>query len=90
MIASNFISIFCLDVYQDGPISRSIPLPGYEVDILHSGEKPDSKYVFKLCHSHQTMYFSAEDEEQQIKWMDILTKASKGETHDSSERANNP
>ncbi|XP_015276670.1 PREDICTED: FYVE, RhoGEF and PH domain-containing protein 3, partial [Gekko japonicus] len=74
---------------QDGPISRSIPLPGYEVDFPHSGEKFDSKYVFRLCHSQQTMYFSAEDEEQQMKWMDILTKASKGETHDPNERANN-
>nr|XP_056709406.1 FYVE, RhoGEF and PH domain-containing protein 3 isoform X1 [Euleptes europaea] len=75
---------------QDGPISRSIPLPGYEVDFPHSGEKCESKYVFKLCHSQQTMYFSAEDEEQQMKWMDILTKASKGQTNDPSERANNP
>uniref|UniRef100_A0ACB8EH96 Uncharacterized protein n=1 Tax=Sphaerodactylus townsendi TaxID=933632 RepID=A0ACB8EH96_9SAUR len=75
---------------QDGPISRSIPLPGYEVDFPPSGEKFESKYVFKLCHSQQTMHFSAEDEEQQMKWMNILTKASKGETSDPSERPNNP
>ncbi|XP_053144131.1 FYVE, RhoGEF and PH domain-containing protein 3-like isoform X2 [Hemicordylus capensis] len=75
---------------QDGQIPRSITLPGYEVDFPHSGEKFESKYVFKLCQSQQTMYFSAEDEELQIKWMDILTKASRGETHDPSEEANKP
>ncbi|XP_062977677.1 FYVE, RhoGEF and PH domain-containing protein 3 [Elgaria multicarinata webbii] len=75
---------------QDGRIPRSIPLPGYEVDFPHSGERFESKYVFKLCQSQQTIYFSAEDEDLQIKWMDILTKAAKGETHDSSEEASNP
>lgn len=43
------------------------------------------KHVFKLCQSQQTIYFSAEDEEQQTKWMEILTKAAKGETEDIAE-----
>ncbi|XP_061474189.1 FYVE, RhoGEF and PH domain-containing protein 3 isoform X2 [Rhineura floridana] len=75
---------------QDGRIPRSIPLPGYEVDLPHSGEKFESKYVFRLCQSQQTMYFSAEDEELQIKWMDILTKAAKGETYEPSEGSSDP
>ncbi|XP_032996773.1 FYVE, RhoGEF and PH domain-containing protein 3 isoform X1 [Lacerta agilis] len=75
---------------QDGRIPRSIPLPGYEVEFLHSGEKFDSKHVFKLCQSQQTMYFSADDEELQIKWMDILSKAAKGEIYDPSEGASEP
>ncbi|KAH0630111.1 hypothetical protein JD844_012753 [Phrynosoma platyrhinos] len=75
---------------QDGRVPRSIPLLGYEVDFPHSGEKFESKYVFKLSQSQQTLYFSADDEDLQIKWMDILTKAAKGETQNPSEEASNP
>uniref|UniRef100_A0A8C6YEB9 FYVE, RhoGEF and PH domain containing 3 n=1 Tax=Naja naja TaxID=35670 RepID=A0A8C6YEB9_NAJNA len=75
---------------QDGRIPRSIPLLGYEVDFPHSGEKFESKYVFKLCQSQQTIYFSAEDEDLQMKWMDILIKAAKGDVHDQSEETSNP
>ncbi|RLV90264.1 hypothetical protein DV515_00014512 [Chloebia gouldiae] len=75
---------------QDGRSPRPIPLPGYEVSLPGSGEKFDVKHVFKLCQSHQTLYFSAEDEELQIKWMEILTKAAKGETEDTAEGLSNP
>nr|XP_020659482.1 FYVE, RhoGEF and PH domain-containing protein 3 isoform X3 [Pogona vitticeps] len=75
---------------QDGRIPRSIPLPGYEVDLPQSGEKFETKYVFKLCQSQQTVYFSAEDEELQTKWMEVLAKAAKGEVHNVSEEATNP
>ncbi|XP_070594625.1 FYVE, RhoGEF and PH domain-containing protein 3 isoform X1 [Erythrolamprus reginae] len=75
---------------QDGRIPRSIPLLGYEVDFPHSAEKFESKYVFKLCQSQQTIYFSAEDEDLQMKWMAILTKAAKGDFHDQSEETSNP
>ncbi|XP_013912398.1 PREDICTED: FYVE, RhoGEF and PH domain-containing protein 3-like [Thamnophis sirtalis] len=75
---------------QDGRIPRSIPLLGYEVDFPPSGEKFESKYVFKLCQSQQTIYFSAEDEDLQMKWMDILTKAAKGDVHDQCEETSNP
>uniref|UniRef100_A0A8C0BWE0 FYVE, RhoGEF and PH domain containing 3 n=1 Tax=Buteo japonicus TaxID=224669 RepID=A0A8C0BWE0_9AVES len=64
---------------------RPIPLPGYEVSLPGSGEKFEVKHVFKLCQSQQTLYFSAEDEELQMKWMEILTKAAKGETEDTAE-----
>ncbi|XP_042306952.1 FYVE, RhoGEF and PH domain-containing protein 3 isoform X2 [Sceloporus undulatus] len=74
---------------QDGQVPRSIPLLGYEIDFPHSGEKFESKYVIKLSQSQQTLYFSADDEDLQIKWMDILTKAAKGETQNPSEEASN-
>uniref|UniRef100_A0A674JEJ6 FYVE, RhoGEF and PH domain containing 3 n=1 Tax=Terrapene triunguis TaxID=2587831 RepID=A0A674JEJ6_9SAUR len=70
---------------QDGQAPRAIPLPGYAVSLPSSGEKFEVKHVFKLCQSQQTIYFSAEDEEQQTKWMEILTKAAKGETEDLAE-----
>uniref|UniRef100_A0A452HNM7 FYVE, RhoGEF and PH domain containing 3 n=1 Tax=Gopherus agassizii TaxID=38772 RepID=A0A452HNM7_9SAUR len=72
-------------VSQDGQAPRAIPLPGYAVSLPSSGEKFEVKHVFKLCQSQQTIYFSAEDEEQQTKWMEILTKAAKGETEDLAE-----
>uniref|UniRef100_A0A8D0G1N3 FYVE, RhoGEF and PH domain containing 3 n=1 Tax=Strix occidentalis caurina TaxID=311401 RepID=A0A8D0G1N3_STROC len=75
---------------QDGRSPRPIPLPGYEVSLPGSGEKFEVKHVFKLCQSQQTLYFSAEDEELQIKWMEILTKAAKGETEDTAEGLGNP
>ncbi|KAF2983256.1 hypothetical protein EK904_013556 [Melospiza melodia maxima] len=75
---------------QDGRSPRPVPLPGYEVSLPGSGEKFDLKHVFKLCQSHQTLYFSAEDEELQMKWMEILTKAAKGETEDTAEGLSNP
>uniref|UniRef100_A0A8C3IF63 FYVE, RhoGEF and PH domain containing 3 n=1 Tax=Chrysemys picta bellii TaxID=8478 RepID=A0A8C3IF63_CHRPI len=70
---------------EDGQAPRAIPLPGYAVSLPSSGEKFEVKHVFKLCQSQQTIYFSAEDEEQQTKWMEILTKAAKGETEDLAE-----
>ncbi|XP_061864406.1 FYVE, RhoGEF and PH domain-containing protein 3 isoform X2 [Colius striatus] len=75
---------------QDGRSPRPIPLPGYEVSLPGSGEKFEAKHVFKLCQSQQTLYFSAEDEELQIKWMEILTKAAKGETEDTAEGLSSP
>ncbi|XP_065543009.1 FYVE, RhoGEF and PH domain-containing protein 3 isoform X1 [Lathamus discolor] len=75
---------------QDGRSPRPIPLPGYEVSLPGSGEKFEVKHIFKLCQSQQTLYFSAEDEELQMKWMEILTKAAKGETEDTAEGLSNP
>ncbi|XP_065543017.1 FYVE, RhoGEF and PH domain-containing protein 3 isoform X8 [Lathamus discolor] len=75
---------------EDGRSPRPIPLPGYEVSLPGSGEKFEVKHIFKLCQSQQTLYFSAEDEELQMKWMEILTKAAKGETEDTAEGLSNP
>ncbi|XP_064012342.1 FYVE, RhoGEF and PH domain-containing protein 3 isoform X3 [Pogoniulus pusillus] len=75
---------------QDGRSPRPVPLPGYEVSLPGSGEKFEVKHVFKLHQSQQTLYFSAEDEELQMKWMEVLTKAAKGETEDAAEGLGNP
>ncbi|NXG78922.1 FGD3 protein, partial [Baryphthengus martii] len=75
---------------QDGRSPRPIPLPGYEVSLPASGERFEGKHVFKLYQSQQTLYFSAEDEELQMKWMGILTKAAKGELEEVAEGLGNP
>ncbi|XP_029456728.1 FYVE, RhoGEF and PH domain-containing protein 3 [Rhinatrema bivittatum] len=75
---------------QDGRMPRTIPLPGYEVSLPSANEKFETKHVFKLCQSQQTVYFSAEDEELQMKWKEILTKAAKGITGDAAEGVENP
>uniref|UniRef100_A0A8B9E307 FYVE, RhoGEF and PH domain containing 3 n=1 Tax=Anser cygnoides TaxID=8845 RepID=A0A8B9E307_ANSCY len=82
--------LYLQGISQDGRGPRPIPLPGYEVSFPGSGEKFEVKHVFKLCQSQQTIYFSAEDEELQLKWMEILSKAAKGETEDTAEGLSNP
>uniref|UniRef100_A0A8C3D2G9 FYVE, RhoGEF and PH domain containing 3 n=1 Tax=Cairina moschata TaxID=8855 RepID=A0A8C3D2G9_CAIMO len=82
--------LYLQGITQDGRGPRPIPLPGYEVSFPGSGEKFEVKHVFKLCQSQQTIYFSAEDEELQLKWMEILSKAAKGETEDTAEGLSNP
>ncbi|XP_061113568.1 faciogenital dysplasia isoform X2 [Conger conger] len=57
---------------QEGRGARAISLPGYEVTSLPG-------YVFKLCHGQQSLQLSAQDCELQTKWMEILTRAAKGE-----------
>nr|XP_033782166.1 FYVE, RhoGEF and PH domain-containing protein 3 [Geotrypetes seraphini] len=75
---------------QDGRTPRAVPLPGYEVSLPSASEKFESKHVFKLSQSQQTICFSAEDEELQMKWKEILTKASKGITGETDEGVENP
>uniref|UniRef100_H3B6P0 FYVE, RhoGEF and PH domain containing 3 n=1 Tax=Latimeria chalumnae TaxID=7897 RepID=H3B6P0_LATCH len=70
---------------QEGRIPRSIPLLGYAVSLPSPTEKIEMKHVFKLSQSQQTIYFSTEDEELQTKWMEILSKAAKGETAETAE-----
>uniref|UniRef100_A0A8C9F6Y4 FYVE, RhoGEF and PH domain containing 3 n=1 Tax=Pavo cristatus TaxID=9049 RepID=A0A8C9F6Y4_PAVCR len=82
--------LYLQGISQDPRGPRPIPLPGYEVSFPGSGEKFEAKHVFKLCQSQQTLYFSAEDEELQLKWMEILAKAAKGETEDVAEGLGNP
>ncbi|XP_025052911.1 FYVE, RhoGEF and PH domain-containing protein 3 isoform X1 [Alligator sinensis] len=82
--------LYLQGVSQDGRSLRAIPLPGYEVSLPSSGEKFEAKHILKLYQSQQTLYFSAEDEELQMKWMEILTKAAKGETEDLTEGISNP
>ncbi|XP_075431016.1 FYVE, RhoGEF and PH domain-containing protein 3 [Ascaphus truei] len=74
----------------DGRTLRAIPLPGYEVSLPSASDKVELKHVFKLCQSQQHLLFSAEDEDLQMKWKEILSKAAKGETYDITEATENP
>ncbi|XP_054902221.1 faciogenital dysplasia isoform X1 [Poeciliopsis prolifica] len=66
---------------QDLKGSRAVPLPGFEVSMVPSAtaDKPEVKNVFKLSHSQQTFLLSAQDAELQAKWVEVLSKASRGE-----------
>lgn len=75
---------FILIFIQDGRTPRTIPLPGYEVTLPGPAEKLEAKYTLKLSQSHQTLYLSVEDEELQQRWMEVLTRAARGETDDPS------
>ncbi|XP_008286452.1 faciogenital dysplasia isoform X2 [Stegastes partitus] len=65
---------------QDIKGSRAVPLPGFEVSTVPSAEKSDVKHVLRLSHTQQTLLLSAQDAELQAKWVDILSKAARGET----------
>uniref|UniRef100_A0A8C7ZIN6 FYVE, RhoGEF and PH domain containing 3 n=1 Tax=Oryzias sinensis TaxID=183150 RepID=A0A8C7ZIN6_9TELE len=67
---------------QDPKGSRGVPLQGLEVSLVPSGtnDKSDIKHMFRLSHAQQTFLLSAQDAELQTKWVDILSKAARGET----------
>uniref|UniRef100_A0AAQ6A1M9 FYVE, RhoGEF and PH domain containing 3 n=1 Tax=Amphiprion ocellaris TaxID=80972 RepID=A0AAQ6A1M9_AMPOC len=64
----------------DSKGSRAVPLPGFEVSTVPSAEKAEVKHVLRLSHTQQTLLLSAQDAELQAKWVDILSKAARGET----------
>ncbi|XP_032892424.1 FYVE, RhoGEF and PH domain-containing protein 3 isoform X1 [Amblyraja radiata] len=67
---------------QEGKQSRTIPLPGYEIEQLIPGDVMERKHTFKLRQSQQTFYFSADDEELQKKWIDVISKVAKGQVEE--------
>ncbi|XP_059800114.1 faciogenital dysplasia isoform X2 [Hypanus sabinus] len=69
---------------QDGKHARTIPLPGYEIEQPNPADMIDKRHAFKLRQSQQIFYFSADDEEIQKKWIDIISKAAKGEVEEDS------
>ncbi|KAM3618280.1 uncharacterized protein V6R79_018530 [Siganus canaliculatus] len=66
---------------QDTKGARAVPLPGFDVSTAtpSAGEKSDGKHVVRLSHTQQTLLLSAQDAEVQAKWLDVLSKASRGE-----------
>ncbi|XP_061745207.1 FYVE, RhoGEF and PH domain-containing protein 1 isoform X2 [Nerophis ophidion] len=64
---------------QDVKAQRSVPLIGFEVSLPESCDRLERRHTFKICQSHLTLYFSAEGEELQRRWMDVLSRAGKGE-----------
>ncbi|XP_035238223.1 faciogenital dysplasia isoform X1 [Anguilla anguilla] len=62
---------------QEGRGARAIPLLGCEVSL--PAEKQEMRNVFKLSHSQQVLLLSAQDCDLLTKWMEVLTRASRGE-----------
>uniref|UniRef100_A0A3P8WR78 FYVE, RhoGEF and PH domain containing 1 n=1 Tax=Cynoglossus semilaevis TaxID=244447 RepID=A0A3P8WR78_CYNSE len=65
--------------FQDVKAQRSIPLIGFEVSLPESCDRLERRHAFKMSQSHLTLYFSAEGEEVQQRWMDVLSRAGRGE-----------
>ncbi|XP_069499713.1 FYVE, RhoGEF and PH domain-containing protein 3 isoform X2 [Ambystoma mexicanum] len=81
--------LYLLGSTQDGRTPRAIPLPGYEVSLPGAAEKYELKHVLKLSQSQQNIFLSAEDEDLLTKWMDVLSKAAKGDTALTAQKAEN-
>lgn len=64
---------------QDVKAQRSVPLIGFEVSLPESCDRLERRHAFKISQSHLTLYFSADGEELQRRWMDILSRAGRGE-----------
>ncbi|XP_056585874.1 FYVE, RhoGEF and PH domain-containing protein 1 isoform X2 [Triplophysa dalaica] len=64
---------------QDVKAQRSIPLIGFEVSPPESGDRLERRFAFKMSQSHLTVYFSADSEELQRRWMEVLSRAGRGE-----------
>ncbi|XP_058873118.1 FYVE, RhoGEF and PH domain-containing protein 1 isoform X2 [Acipenser ruthenus] len=64
---------------QDVKAQRSVPLIGFEVSVPDSSDKLERRSAFKISQSHLTLYFSAEGEGLQRRWMEVLSRAGRGE-----------
>ncbi|XP_077080193.1 FYVE, RhoGEF and PH domain-containing protein 1 isoform X2 [Siphateles boraxobius] len=64
---------------QDVKAQRSIPLIGFEVSLPESSDRLERRFAFKMSQSHLTVYFSADCEELQRRWMEVLSRAGRGE-----------
>ncbi|XP_059190052.1 FYVE, RhoGEF and PH domain-containing protein 1 [Centropristis striata] len=64
---------------QDVKAQRSVPLIGFEVSLPESCDRLERRHAFKISQSHLTLFFSAEGEELQRRWMDVLLRAGRGE-----------
>ncbi|CAL8325158.1 unnamed protein product [Merluccius merluccius] len=68
---------------QDMKGARAVPLPGFEVGVVSpppSDKSDAAKHAFRLSHGQQTLVFAAPDAELLAKWVELLTKASRGES----------
>ncbi|TRY93490.1 hypothetical protein DNTS_011703 [Danionella cerebrum] len=64
---------------QDVKAQRSIPLIGFEVSLPESSDRLERRFAFKMSQSHLTVYFSADSEELQRRWMEVFSRAGRGE-----------
>lgn len=65
--------------FQDVKAQRSVPLIGFDVSLPESCDRLERRHAFKISQSHLTLYFSADGEELQRRWMDVLSRAGRGE-----------
>ncbi|KAM4609968.1 faciogenital dysplasia isoform 2-T2 [Polymixia lowei] len=67
---------------QDTKGAREVRLPGSEVSVVSppATDKSEVKHAFRLSHAQQALLFSAQDAELQAKWVELLSKAARGET----------
>lgn len=66
---------------QDVKAQRSVPLIGFDVSLPEPCDRLERRHAFKISQSHLTLFFSAEAEELQQRWMDVLSRAGRGEEH---------
>ncbi|XP_062247833.1 faciogenital dysplasia [Platichthys flesus] len=66
---------------QDSKGARPVPLPGFEVSASppSAAEKSEGKHAIRLTHTQQTLLLSAQDAEVQAKWIEVLSRAARGE-----------
>eukprot|EP00063_Salmo_salar_P065345 XP_014040180.1 PREDICTED: FYVE, RhoGEF and PH domain-containing protein 1-like [Salmo salar] len=64
---------------QDVKAQRSVPLIGFEASLPESCDRPERRFAFKISQSHLTLYFSADGEELQRRWIEVLSRAGRGE-----------
>ncbi|XP_045062730.1 FYVE, RhoGEF and PH domain-containing protein 1 [Coregonus clupeaformis] len=64
---------------QDVKAQRSVPLIGFEVSLPDSCDRLERRFAFKISQSHLTLYFSADGEELQRRWIEVLSRAGRGE-----------
>ncbi|XP_039221948.1 FYVE, RhoGEF and PH domain-containing protein 1 isoform X2 [Crotalus tigris] len=64
---------------QDVKALRSMPLIGFEVSLPEPSERVDRRHAFRISQSHLCWYFSPETEELRQRWMEVLSRAGRGE-----------
>ncbi|KAF7240141.1 FYVE, RhoGEF and PH domain-containing protein 1 [Varanus komodoensis] len=65
--------------HKDVKAQRSMPLIGFEVNLPDPGERVDRRHAFRISQSHLCWYFSPETEELRQRWMEVLSRAGRGE-----------
>ncbi|XP_041130054.1 FYVE, RhoGEF and PH domain-containing protein 1-like [Polyodon spathula] len=73
------LALYIYGAPKDVKAQRSVPLIGFEVSVPDASDKLERRSAFKITQSHLTLYFSAEGEGLQRRWMEVLTRAGRGE-----------
>ncbi|XP_029011126.1 faciogenital dysplasia isoform X2 [Betta splendens] len=67
---------------QDAKGARAVPLPGFEVSAPPAapGDKAEVKHALRLSHTQQNLLLSAPDAETQARWLEVVSRAARGDT----------